>query len=293
MTAADDAGGRPSAACAPSRIALILAYDGSGFAGWQTQPHRQTLQDELERALAAIGGEPIATVCAGRTDAGVHASRQVVHFDTCADRPLSAWVRGTNAHLPTGIAVREAVLVDTTFHARFGAQRRRYRYLLHSASVRQPLLSRVAGWTYRSLDLAAMRRAAAVLIGQHDFSAFRSAQCQATSPVRRLEALTIEAIDPRQPGHRAGALDPEAERLICLDFTGNAFLHHMIRNIVGALVMIGAGQREVSWMSELLASRDRRLGAPTFAPEGLCFEGVQYDSRFGLASWPDRGGESP
>lgn len=205
----------------------------------------------------------------------------------------SAWIRGTNAHLPQGVAVRDAVIVDANFHARFGALRRRYHYLLHRAPVRQPLLARRVGWTHRTLDLLAMRRAASILIGQHDFSAFRSAQCQAASPVRRLDSLTISALDPRWAGLRAGVIDPEAEHLIGLEFTGNAFLHHMIRNIVGALVMVGSGQRDTPWVAELLASRDRRLGAPTFAAEGLCFEGVQYDPRFGLRSWPDSGGDCP
>jgi len=284
---------RAGTVAGPFRVALIVAYDGAELEGWQTQPHRRTVQDLLERALSSIAGESIATTCAGRTDAGVHASRQVIHFDTQASRPLSAWVRGANAHLPATIAVRDAVGVDADFHARFGALRRRYRYLLHAAPVRQPLLAGRAGWTHRRLDLPAMRAAAAPLVGEHDFSAFRSAQCQAASPVRRLEALSIEPIaHPFAQGWSA-ALDPLAEQLFCLDFIGNAFLHHMIRNIVGALVMVGSGQREPAWIAHLLASRDRRLGAPTFAAAGLCFDGVQYDRRFGLNSWPESREDPP
>jgi tRNA pseudouridine38-40 synthase len=284
---------RAGTAGGPFRVALIVAYDGTGLEGWQTQPHRRTVQDLLEQALSSIAREPIATTCAGRTDAGVHASRQVVHFDTQAARPLSAWVRGANAYLPATIAVRAAIGVAPDFHARFGALRRRYRYLLHVAPVRQPLLSGRVGWTHRRLDLQAMRAAAAPLVGEHDFSAFRSAQCQAASPVRRLETLSIEAMTHRFAQGWRAALDPLAEQLFCLDFTGNAFLHHMIRNIVGALVMVGSGQREPAWVEQLLASRDRRLGAPTFAATGLCFEGVQYDDRFGLNSWAEDGEDLP
>lgn len=279
--------------CGSFRIALIVAYHGAGLEGWQTQPHRRTVQDLLEQALSIIAGESVATICAGRTDAGVHASRQVVHFDTRASRPLSAWIRGANTHLPASIAVRDAVGVDPGFHARFGALRRRYRYLLHGAPVRQPLLSGRVGWTHRRLDLEAMRAAAALLLGEHDFSAFRSAQCQAASPVRRLESLSVEPLAQRLAQGWSGVIDPAVEQLFCLDFIGNAFLHHMIRNIVGALVMVGSGQREPSWVARLLAARDRRLGAPTFAAAGLCFEGVQYDDRFGLASWPKDGEDSP
>ncbi len=252
-----------------TRLALVLAYDGSRFEGWQTQPSRATVQDHLESAIAQIAGHSIATTCAGRTDAGVHALRQVIHFETSVQRPDSAWVRGVNAHLPETIAVRHAVRVDGDFHARFGATARRYRYLLHVSPVRSPLLVGRAGWTHHLLDLARMREAAAVFVGEHDFSAFRSAQCQASTPVRTLESLEVR---------RSGSI-------VCFEVTGNAFLHHMVRNLVGILVDIGMGRHPVSFAGEVLASRDRRLAPATFDAAGLYLEGVRYDDRFALPSW--------
>ncbi len=252
-----------------SRYALTLAYDGSCFSGWQTQPGGAAAQDVLERALSAVAGQAISTVCAGRTDAGVHALRQVVHFDTEARRPLSAWVRGTNAHLPEAIAVRSATAVADSFHARYGAMRRRYRYLLHRSQVRHPLLARRAGWTFRAVDVAAMRTAAGALVGEHDFSAFRSAQCQAASPVRRLEELSLRECGP----------------FVVFTFVANAFLHHMIRNLVGSLLAVGEGRRDPSWIAALLAGRDRTLAAATFAPDGLYLDGAQYDERHAVPSW--------
>ncbi len=251
------------------RFALTLAYDGSHFNGWQTQPGGTAAQDVLERALETIAGHPVSTVCAGRTDAGVHALRQVVHFDSDAERPHSAWVRGVNAHLPEAIAVRSATLVDEGFHARYGALRRRYRYLLYRSPVRHPLVARRAGWTFHEPDLGRMREAAALLVGEHDFSAFRSAQCQAASPVRRLEALTLQ----------------EQGAFVVATFTGNAFLHHMIRNLMGALLAVGEGRHAPEWVAELLAGRDRRRAPATFAPDGLYLDGAQYEARFGLPSW--------
>lgn len=253
------------------RFALTLAYDGSRFNGWQTQPGGEAAQDVLERALATIAGHPVGTICAGRTDAGVHALRQVVHFDSDAARPLSAWVRGVNSHLPEGLAVRSATQVADDFHARYGAARRRYRYLLYRSAVRHPLLARRAGWTFRDPDVARMSEAAALVVGEHDFSAFRSAECQAASPVRRLEELTLR----------------EQGAFVVFTFTGNAFLHHMIRNLMGALVAVGEGRRPPGWIGELLAGRDRQRGPATFAPDGLYFDGAQYDARFAVPSWGD------
>ena len=251
------------------RLALVLAYDGSRFERWQTQPSGRAVQDQLEQALAIIAGHRVATICAGRTDAGVHAFRQVVHFDTDAQRPETAWVRGVNSHLPSGVAVRHVVEVDSDFHARFGAQRRRYRYFLHVSPVRHPLLAGRAGWSHHALDQPAMTRAAALLIGEHDFSAFRSSQCQAASPVRRLEAFTVE---------RQGAV-------LVFTLTANAFLHHMVRNLVGLLVAVGSGRCRPEFAAELLEHRDRRLAPPTFEAAGLYLEAVQYDVRYALPSW--------
>lgn len=248
------------------RIALALGYDGRRFAGWQTQPSVRTAQDVLEQALSAMAGHPVDTVCAGRTDAGVHALAQVVHFDTDAHRPRTAWVRGVNAALPDDIAVHWAAPVTPEFHARFSATARTYRYLLLCSPVRQPLWHGRAGWTHHALDLDAMREAAAVLVGRHDFSAFRSAQCQAASPVRTLDRLEL---------HAQGAL-------VVFTLRANAFLHHMVRNLVGALVAVGAGRRPASWAGEVLASRDRAQAAATFSPAGLYLAAVDYPARFGV-----------
>jgi tRNA pseudouridine38-40 synthase len=244
-----------------ARLALGVEYDGTSFAGWQSQPHADTVQDALEAALAVIGGSAVRVVCAGRTDAGVHALGQVVHFDTDAERPLSAWVRGVNSHLPPQVAVRWAQPVGADFHARFSARARRYRYVLLNRPVRPALLAGRVGWYHHPLDVDAMRAAAAGLVGEHDFSAFRAAECQAKSPVKRL--------------HRADA--SRQGDCILFDFEASAFLHHMVRNLVGSLVYVGAGKQPPAWMDELLRSRDRTLAAPTFAAAGLYFAGVDYD----------------
>lgn len=252
------------------RYALCVAYDGAGFPGWQTQPSGTAVQDVLERALSSIAGEPVPTVCAGRTDAGVHGLMQVVHFQTSAVRPASAWVRGVNALLPPQVAARRVCEVDGDFHARFSATRRAYRYLLYRSPHRHPLYEGRAGWVFQPLDLDRMREAAAALVGEHDYSAFRSSQCQARSPVRRLERLQLRENGP----------------LLVFELEANAFLHHMVRNLVGTLVWIGVGRRPAAWAAELLAARDRRLAAPTFAPQGLYLSGVEYPSHYDVGSWP-------
>lgn len=248
------------------RIALGLEYDGAGFSGWQSQPAGNTVQDVLENALTSIAGMPLRVVCAGRTDAGVHALGQVVHFDPPLDRPMTAWVRGTNAHLPPAVAVRWAVPVADEFHARFAARARSYRYVLLNRNERPGLLAGKVGWCHRPLDLPAMRAAAACLLGEHDFSSFRAAECQAKSPVKILYRLDIS-----QEGD-----------LILFDCCANAFLHHMVRNLVGALVYVGMGRQSPVWCAHLLAARDRRVGAPTFAPDGLYLAGVDYGDRWAL-----------
>lgn len=254
------------------RIALGLEYDGSAFCGWQTQPSGCSVQDALERALAEIAGTPTATTCAGRTDAGVHALGQVVHFDTDAERPDTAWIRGTNALLPPAVSVLWARTVDPVFHARFDAQARRYRYVLLARGERPGLLHGRVGWWHGALDLDAMRGAAAALIGEHDFSAFRAAECQAKSPVRTMSQLDVRAEGP----------------LIVFELRANAFLQHMVRNIVGSLVYVGAGRQPAAWIGELLARRDRRLAAPTFAPDGLYLTGVEYSPTANLPAVPAR-----
>lgn len=260
------------------RLALGLAYEGTGCPGWQTQASGDALQDDVEASLTALAGHPVATVCAGRTDAGVHALSQIVHFDTEASRPLNAWVRGVNARLPGRVAVQWAREVPCEFHARFSARTRTYRYLLRQAEVPHPLWRDRAGWVFRAVDVDAMREAAAALVGEHDFSSFRSSQCQAKTPVRTMHRVEVV---------RRG-------EFVELTLTANAFLHHMVRNIVGTLVYVGTGRKPAAWVAELLAARRRALGAPTFSPSGLYLAGVDYDPVFGLPSdSPDPLGAAP
>ena len=248
------------------RIAAAVEYDGRTFCGFQSQPSGCGVQDALERAVSAIAGDAVRVTAAGRTDAGVHATSQIVHFDAPAERPVSAWVRGVNAHLPGTAAMLWAQPVDDDFHARFAAQRRRYSYLLLNRPERPGLNAGRVGWYHRPLDVSAMRESAEVLLGTHDFSAFRAAECQAKSPVKTLAHLDIVV----------------AGSLLRVDFVADAFLHHMIRNIVGALVYVGSARQPRSWVGAVLAGRDRARGAPTFAADGLYFAGADYDQRFAL-----------
>jgi tRNA pseudouridine38-40 synthase len=248
------------------RFALGVEYAGGAFCGFQSQPSRCGVQDALEEAVAQIAGHPVGVVAAGRTDAGVHAASQIAHFDSDADRPATAWVRGVNAHLPATAAVLWAHPVAPRFHARFSATQRHYTYLLLNRAERPGLMAGRAGWYHQPLDVDAMQEAFAMLTGTHDFSSFRAAECQAKSPVRTLTRAHVA---------RSGDL-------LRFDISGNAFLHHMIRNIVGALVTVGAGKAPPSWMGDLLAARDRTRGPATFAPDGLYFCGADYDAGFGL-----------
>jgi tRNA pseudouridine38-40 synthase len=253
------------------RIALGIHYDGSQWQGWQTQLHRQTVQDTLEAALAKFCLQPVPVVCAGRTDSGVHALEQVVHFDTDASRDLFSWVRGVNAFLPSSIAVQWAKELpaaedDDAFHARFSAQSRTYHYLIYNHAVRSPLLHNRAGWVFRPLQVEAMQEAAQHLLGTHDFSAFRAAECQAKSPVR-----TMHSIDLTRQGD-----------LILVTLRANAFLHHMVRNIVGTLIQVGNGNETPAWMAQVLAGRDRDQAAPTFSAAGLYLAKIDYDACWSL-----------
>ncbi|MDO5289284.1 MAG: tRNA pseudouridine(38-40) synthase TruA [Pseudomonadota bacterium] len=248
------------------RIALGLSYLGTPYQGWQSQPSGQTVQDHLEKALAAFTTTPVATLCAGRTDAGVHGLMQVVHFDTSLQREPFSWVRGTNRFLPADIAVQWAQPVPDGFHARASAVARRYAYVLLESPVRPSLDAHRVGWSFRPLDGTAMRQAAALLRGEHDFSSFRAAACQALSPVKHLTRLDIT---------RCGAYWR-------FDFEANAFLHHMIRNLMGCLVAVGQGQYPPEWISEVIAARSRDAAAPTFAPDGLYFLGPRYAPEWGL-----------
>ncbi len=248
------------------RIALGVEYDGRPFCGWQSQADGQTVQDTLQRALSQISGEPISVIAAGRTDTGVHALEQVAHFDTQAERPLTAWVRGVNALLPDSIAIHWAHPVPDEFHARFSAHGRSYRYLLVNRATRPAIQAGKVGWFHAPLDVAAMQAAAQLLVGEHDFSAFRAAQCQAKSPVKHLRQLDIRR---------------EGEMLI-FDVSADAFLHHMVRNIVGCLVYVGKGKHTPDWVAEILHSRERSFAAPTFAPDGLYLRRVRYEGKWGL-----------
>jgi tRNA pseudouridine38-40 synthase len=252
------------------RIVLGIQYDGSAWHGWQTQPDGRTVQDRLETALRQFALTETRTQCAGRTDTGVHALEQVVHFDTDVKRDAFSWVRGVNAFLPESIAVRwahelDAVEVDG-FHARFSASARTYHYVLYNHPVRSPFFQGRAGWVFRPLDVEPMQAAARLLLGTHDFSAFRAAECQSKTPVKTMHAIHIE---------RRG-------ELIIFTLRANAFLHHMVRNIVGSLIMVGNGNQRPEWLAELLNARDRSRAAPTFMPDGLYLARVEYDSKWNL-----------
>ena len=253
------------------RVALGLSYFGAAYCGWQSQPGGCGVQDHLERALAQFLGDAPRTVCAGRTDARVHALGQVVHFDTPLHREASSWVRGLNAFLPHDMAVQWACAeMPPSFDARRSAYQRRYRYVLRNHAVRPALDEGRVGWTHRPLDLDRLQAAARCLIGEHDFSAFRSSECQALSPVKTLHAIEVS----RQGDY------------LLFDLRANAFLHHMVRNIVGSLLAVGNGSKPVEWLAEVLDRRDRRLAAPTFMAEGLYFLGPDYPAEFNLPEPP-------
>jgi len=254
------------------RIVLGLEYCGVGFCGWQSQLQGCGVQDALEAALSIVADEKISVTAAGRTDTGVHAAFQVVHFDTAVNRPLTAWVRGVNSHLSAGVAVLWAQAVAEEFHARFAATQRGYRYVLLNHPVRPGLNHGLIGWYHRPLDAAAMNLAAAHLIGQHDFSAFRAAQCQAKSPVKELRLAHVE---------RRG------DYLFC-DFRADGFLHHMVRNLMGCLIQVGAGAQPPDWVHQIMIGRDRSFAAPTFGAAGLYLTHIRYPAHFALPESSER-----
>lgn len=256
------------------RYALGVEYDGSAFFGWQSQRHARNVQDVLNEAISRVADETVFTAVAGRTDAGVHACGQVVHFDANAERSLRSWLLGINSNLPADVAVQWVREVAPGFHARYSAHARTYRYALFIREVRSPL-DRHRAWCRRGeLALEAMSAAAAHLLGEHDFSAFRGAGCQARSPVRHVHALTVSRTDD------------DFHVTVC----ANGFLYHMVRNIVGALVWVGAGVESPDWMASVLAGRDRRLGAPTAPPGGLYLAEVHYPREFDLPGSGPRSG---
>jgi len=250
------------------RIALGLSYDGSHFCGWQSQPAACGVQDALELAISKIAQHDIRVHAAGRTDTGVHALGQVVHFETNCLRPISAWVRGVNAHLPPSVRVQWAHAVDDAFHARFSAFQRSYQYVLYNAEVAPAIMVDKAGWFHAPLDHAAMKEAASYLIGEHDFSAFRASECQAKSAIKRLHIAEV-----RQQGD-----------YFIFDFSALAFLQHQVRNMIGALIYVGKGAHSPLYIKELLQKRDRTLSPPTFSPCGLYLTSVGYDAKWGLPS---------
>ncbi|TMN16652.1 tRNA pseudouridine(38-40) synthase TruA [Pseudoxanthomonas sp. X-1] len=254
------------------RYALGVEYDGGDFQGWQrlekpgAPVHTPSVQSTLEAALAAVANAPIDTVCAGRTDAGVHGQCQVVHFDTEVVRAPRGWTLGATANLPPSICVRWCVPVADDFHARFSARARRYRYVLLNRAVRPALGRQLLSWERLPLDAAAMHRAAQALLGENDFSAFRTVHCQARHPMRELQSIAVTR---------------QGEQVI-VEVQANAFLHHMVRNIVGSLLLVGRGEQPEGWIAELLAGRDRALAGPTAPPQGLVFVGPLYPAAWGL-----------
>jgi tRNA pseudouridine38-40 synthase len=254
------------------RIAVGIEYDGSAYAGWQAQASLTTIQGLTEAALARVADAPVALIAAGRTDAGVHAAGQVAHFDTGAQRSTRSWVLGANSELPPAVSLSWAQAVPAHFHARYCAEARTYRYLILNRNARSALYAQRAAWIHRPLEVESMGEAAQALLGEHDFSAFRAAECQAKSPVRRLERLCVT---------RRGDW-------VLIEATANAFLHHMMRNIAGLLMAIGRGDARPSWAAEVLAGRDRTRAAATAPACGLYLLAVRYPAAFGLPAAPSR-----
>ena len=252
------------------RIAAIVEYDGSGFSGWQLQEGVRTVQGVVESALSRVADRPVRVIVAGRTDAGVHASWQVLHFDTDVRRTSYEWLRGANSSLPDDVALLWVGEVAPSFHARFSASGRHYQYVILNRTVRPTYLRQRVAWDYRKLDISAMQRGAHHLIGTHDFSSFRAVQCQAKDPVRELRALKVS---------RRG-------EFVMIDAYADAFLHHMVRNIAGVLLSIGAAERADGWAREVLQARDRTAGGVTAPPDGLYLVGIEYPQHYGLPEVP-------
>lgn len=255
-----------------SRIACRVEYNGAGFNGWQIQPDPDvpTVQAALEAALSAVASAPVRVHCAGRTDTGVHGHAQIVHFDAPAPRSPKAWVMGGNANLPAQVRLHWARVVPRGFHARFSALSRRYRYLIANTAVRPALLPGLVTWHRYPLDADLMHREAQCMLGERDFSAFRAASCQSTTPMRKLQEVAVR---------RSGDF-------VVIDIRANAFLHHMVRNIAGTLMAVGSGRQHPGWVAQLLAGRDRTLAADTAPPDGLYLTAIEYPPEFGLPPTP-------
>ncbi|WP_407944747.1 tRNA pseudouridine(38-40) synthase TruA [Pantoea latae] len=252
------------------KLALGIEYDGSRYYGWQRQQEVRSVQEKLEKALSKVANHDVSVFCAGRTDAGVHGTGQVVHFETTSSRADGAWTLGVNANLPEDIAVRWVKAVPDEFHARFSATARRYRYLIYNQRLRPAILGRGVTHFYHPLDAEKMHRAGQCLLGENDFTSFRAVQCQSRTPWRNLMHLNVT---------RQGAF-------VIVDIKANAFVHHMVRNIVGSLMEIGCGNQPENWMATLLAAKDRTLAAATARAEGLYLVAVDYPSHFALPEPP-------
>ncbi len=252
------------------RIAMGIEYDGTGYFGWQRQREVSSIQGELERALSQVANHPVEIFCAGRTDAGVHATGQVIHFDTQAQRDMRGWIMGVNSNLPVGIAVRWAQPVSDQFHARFSATARRYRYIIYNRKFRPAILGSGVSHYHQDLDVALMQQAAPALLGEQDFSSFRAIQCQSKTPFRNLMHLHLS---------RHGDY-------IVLDIKANAFVHHMVRNITGSLLEVGMKRQPPGWIAELLAAKDRTQAAATAKAEGLYLVEVDYPAEFAIPKTP-------
>lgn len=248
------------------RIALGIEYDGSQYHGWQAQTGLHTVQQVLERAVSKVADVPVSIVCAGRTDTAVHALAQVVHFDFDKERAMRSWIYGANAHLPKDVCVGWAKEVPDDFHARFSALSRSYRYVIYNSPIRPALFHTKVSWQYRQLDENLMHEAAQFLMGEHDFTSFRSVECQSKSALRNITFISVR----RQ------------NNMIIMDVTANAFLHHMVRNIAGVLISIGSGKNRISFAQEVLQAKDRRLGAETAPPYGLYLVDVVYPQEFAI-----------
>lgn len=247
-------------------IALGVEYDGSQYHGWQAQAGLHTLQQSVELALSKVADSPIAVVCAGRTDTGVHATNQVIHFDCDKERTMRAWVHGVNSFLPKDICIKWGKEVPESFHARFSATSRRYRYVIYNGAIRPALMRSNVTWQYRQLDHRLMHTAAQSLLGERDFTTFRSVECQSNTAMRNIHQLQVSRVG----------------NLLVIDITANAFLHHMVRNIAGVLIAVGSGKHPVSWVTEILEAKDRRLGAETAPSYGLYLVQVNYPQQFGI-----------
>ncbi len=255
-----------------SRLAMCVEYDGSHYHGWQTQRGVVTVQETIEEAVSSVADEQIQVITAGRTDAGVHATGQIVHYDSSSNRSRKAWLRGVNSNLPESVVVSWVLPVLPTFHARYSAVTRSYRYVLLNRHVRPTYLSRRVSWEYRPLDIEKMREAVKPLLGEQDFNAYRAVSCQSNTSVRIIHELEIN----------------QKESWIWFDIRANGFLKHMVRNIVGVLVAIGAGESEPSWSREVLETRDRTMGGITATPDGLYLCGVSYPDEYNLPPEPAR-----